>query len=232
MSEPNQSSSIKMWAEDDRPREKLMGKGKIALSDSELIAILIGSGTRDVTAVDLAKQILQSANNNLNQLGRLNVKQLCKFKGIGEAKAISIITALELGKRRKETEGFQKPKISSSKDAFTILQPFIGDLHHEEFWVLFLSNANKVLKKEQLSIGGMTGTVADVRKIYKSALEESATAIIIAHNHPSGTLRPSQADIQLTKKVKDGGNILDIKLLDHLIVTEKSYYSFADEGTL
>lgn len=221
-----------MWAEDDRPREKLMGKGKIALSDSELIAILIGSGTRDVTAVDLAKQILQSANNNLNQLGRLNVKQLCKFKGIGEAKAISIITALELGKRRKETEGFQKPKISSSKDAFTILQPFIGDLHHEEFWVLFLSNANKVLKKEQLSIGGMTGTVADVRKIYKSALEESATAIIIAHNHPSGTLRPSQADIQLTKKVKDGGNILDIKLLDHLIVTEKSYYSFADEGTL
>jgi DNA repair protein RadC len=232
MSEPNQNISIKSWAEDDRPREKLMAKGKIALSDSELIAILIGSGTREVTAVDLAKQILQSVDNNLNQLGRLNVKELCKFKGIGEAKAISIITALELGKRRRESEGTQKPKISSSNDAFQILQPFIGDLHHEEFWVLFLSNANKVLKKEQLSIGGMTGTVADVRKIYKSALEQSATAIIIAHKHPSGTLRPSQADMQLTRKVKDGGNILDIKLLDHLIVTEKNYYSFADEGTL
>ena len=232
MSEPNQNISIKSWAEDDRPREKLMAKGKIALSDSELIAILIGSGTREVTAVDLAKQILQSVDNNLNQLGRLNAKELCKFKGIGEAKAISIITALELGKRRRESEGTQKPKISSSNDAFQILQPFIGDLHHEEFWVLFLSNANKVLKKEQLSIGGMTGTVADVRKIYKSALEQSATAIIIAHNHPSGTLRPSQADMQLTRKVKEGGNILDIKLLDHLIITEKNYYSFADEGTL
>jgi DNA repair protein RadC len=232
MSEPNQHTSIKSWAEDDRPREKLIAKGKIALSDSELTAILIGSGTRDLSAVDLAKQILQSVNNDLNQLGRLNVKELCKFKGIGEAKAISIITALELGKRRRASESVQKPKISSSKDAFIILQPFIGDLHHEEFWILFLSNANKVLKKEQLSIGGMTGTVADVRKIYKSALEQSATAIIIAHNHPSGTLRPSQADIQLTKKVKDGGSILDIKLLDHLIITEKNYYSFADEGTL
>ena len=147
MSEPNQNISIKSWAEDDRPREKLMAKGKIALSDSELIAILIGSGTREVTAVDLAKQILQSVDNNLNQLGRLNAKELCKFKGIGEAKAISIITALELGKRRRESEGTQKPKISSSNDAFQILQPFIGDLHHEEFWVLFLSNANKVLKK-------------------------------------------------------------------------------------
>ena len=209
-----------------------MAKGKIALSDSELIAILIGSGTRDLTAVDLAKQILQSTNNNLNQLGRLNVKQLCKFKGIGEAKAISIITALELGKRRNESEGIQKPKITSSKNAFTILQPCIGDLHHEEFWVLFLSNANKVLKKEQLSVGGMTGTVADIRKIYKSALEQSATAIIIAHNHPSGTLKPSHSDILLTRKVKEGGSILDIKLLDHIIVTEKNYYSFADEGVL
>ena len=147
MSEPNQHTSIKSWAEDDRPREKLIAKGKIALSDSELTAILIGSGTRDLSAVDLAKQILQSVNNDLNQLGRLNVKELCKFKGIGEAKAISIITALELGKRRRASESVQKPKISSSKDAFIILQPFIGDLHHEEFWILFLSNANKVLKK-------------------------------------------------------------------------------------
>lgn len=232
MSEPNHHASIKTWAEDDRPREKLMAKGKAALSDSELIAILIGSGTKELSAVDLAKQILHSVNHNLNQLGRLNVKELCKFKGIGEAKAISIITALELGKRRKESEAAELKKITSSQDAFQILQPFMGDLLHEEFWVLYLSNANKVLKKEQLSIGGMTGTVADVRKIYKAALEQNATAIIIAHNHPSGTLRASQADIQLTKKVKEGGNILDIKLLDHLIITEKNYYSFADEGAL
>ena len=232
MSEPNQHASIKTWAEDDRPREKLIAKGKIALSDSELIAILISTGTRELSAVDLAKQILQSVNNNLNQLGRLNVKELCKFKGIGEAKAISIITALELGKRRRETESTQLKKIDSSTDAFNILQPYLGDLHHEEFWVLFLSNANKVLKKEQLSVGGLTGTVADVRRIYKSALEQNATAIVIAHNHPSGTLRPSQADKQLTRKVKEGGQILDIKLLDHIIVTEKNYYSFADEGML
>jgi DNA repair protein RadC len=232
MSEPNIHNSIKTWAEDDRPREKLILKGKNALSDSELIAILIGSGSRELSAVDLAKKILNHVDNDLNSLGRLNVKELCKFKGIGEAKAISIITALELGKRRKDSEAIQLKKITSSTDAFQLLQPLIGDLGHEEFWVLYLSNANKVIRKEQLSIGGITGTVADVRKIFKTALEQSATAMIIAHNHPSGTLTPSLADKKLTQKVKDGGTLLDIKLLDHIIVTEKNYFSFADEGLL
>ncbi|MCT4623466.1 MAG: DNA repair protein RadC [Schleiferiaceae bacterium] len=232
MSEPNNHNSIKTWAEDDRPREKLILKGKNALSDSELIAILIGSGSRELSAVDLAKKILNHVDNDLNSLGRLNVKELCKFKGIGEAKAISIITALELGKRRKDSEAIQLKKITSSTDAFQLLQPLIGDLGHEEFWVLYLSNANKVIRKEQLSIGGITGTVADVRKIFKTALEQSATAMIIAHNHPSGTLTPSLADKKLTQKVKDGGTLLDIKLLDHIIVTEKNYFSFADEGLL
>ena len=232
MSDYTNYQSIKTWAEDDRPREKLMLKGKIALSDSELVAILIGSGTKDLSAVDLAKQILQSVNNDLNKLGRLNVKELCKFKGIGPAKAISIITALELGKRRRETDSPKTNKIRSSHDAFDIFQPLIGDLQHEEFWVLYLSNANKVLHKEQLSKGGISGTVADIRKIYKSAIDHSAIGIIVGHNHPSGTLRPSHADLQLTRKIKEGGQILDIKLLDHLVITEKGFYSFADEGTL
>ncbi len=232
MEEYNNYQSIKTWAEDDRPREKLILKGKTTLSDSELIAIIIGSGTRELSAVDLAKQILHSVNYNLNNLGRLNVKELCKFKGIGPAKAISIITALELGKRRKETDTPLSKKIMASQDAYNIFYPLIADLHHEEFWVLFLSNANRVLHREQLSKGGITETTVDLRRLYKSALENNATGIILAHNHPSGTLKPSSIDFRLTKTIKEGGFILNVKLLDHLIVTEKGFYSFADEGTL
>lgn len=224
--------SIKSWALDDRPREKFILKGKKTLSDAELIAILIGSGNREESAVALAKRILQSVDNNLNKLSKLSVEELMKFKGIGEAKAISIVTALEFGKRRQFEEGEVLPKISSSKDAFKIIQPVLGDLPHEEFWVLHLNNANKVITKQQLSKGGMTGTLVDVRLLFKRALELSAIAILICHNHPSGKLNPSSSDVELTKKIKEAALTLDIKLLDHLIVTEKAYFSFADEGIL
>ena len=224
--------SIKSWALDDRPREKLFLKGKNALSDAELIAILIGSGNREESAVALAKRILQSVGNNLNKLSKLSVEELMKFKGIGEAKAISIVTALEFGKRRQFEEGEVLPKISSSKDAFRVMQPILGDLPHEEFWVLHLNNANKVVAKQQLSKGGVTGTLVDVRLLFKRTLELSSVAIIICHNHPSGKMSPSSSDIQLTKKIKEAALTLDIKLLDHLIVTEKAYFSFADEGIL
>ena len=232
MSDPLDSLSIKSWAEDDRPREKLLAKGKTALSDAELIAILIGSGTPKVTAVDLAKQILNAVGNNLNELARLSVEDLKKFKGIGEAKAIAIITALELGRRRREADILDRKKIGSSKDVFELMQPVLADLGHEEFHVVFLSNSNRIINRKAISSGGITGTVADVRMIMKEAIDQRATAIILCHNHPSGTTKPSQADIQLTKKVKGAGQILDVKVLDHIIVTLKEYYSFADEGML
>ncbi|OSY88498.1 hypothetical protein WH52_07025 [Tenacibaculum holothuriorum] len=224
--------SIKSWALDDRPREKLILKGKNVLSDAELIAILIGSGNREESAVALAKRILQSVDNNLNKLSKLSIEELMKFKGIGEAKAISIVTALEFGKRRQFEEREILPKISGSKDAFKIIQPVLGDLSHEEFWVLHLNNANKVITKQQLSKGGMTGALVDVRLLFKRALELSSVGILICHNHPSGKLNPSSSDIELTKKIKEASLTLDIKLLDHLIVTEKAYFSFADEGIL
>ncbi|MFY9242701.1 MAG: DNA repair protein RadC [Polaribacter sp.] len=222
--------TIKSWALDDRPREKLIAKGKLALSDAELIAILIGSGNRQESAVDLSKRILNSVDGNINNLAKLSIEKLTTFKGIGEAKAISIITALELGKRRHSEIALEKAKITSSKDAFTIMQPIIGDLEHEEFWVLFLNNSNKVLAKNQISKGGLTATLVDVRLLFKQALELTAVAIIVCHNHPSGKLKPSNADIQLTQKIKQAGNTLDVKVLDHLIITEKAYFSFADEG--
>ncbi|WP_428742987.1 RadC family protein [Tenacibaculum sp.] len=224
--------SIKSWALDDRPREKLMFKGKTLLSDAELIAILIGSGNREESAVDLSKRILLSVNNDLNALAKLSVEELMKFKGIGEAKAISIVTALEFGKRRQFEDKASTPKINSSKDVANIMQPLIGDLQHEEFWVLYLNNSNKVLAKHQLSKGGFTATLVDVRLLYKRSLELSAVGIIVCHNHPSGKLSPSQSDIELTNKIKKAGLTLDIKLLDHLIITEKAYFSFADEGIL
>jgi len=232
MEEYQSYQSIKSWAEDDRPREKLMLKGKAVLSDSELIAILISTGTKELSAVDLAKQILLSVKYDLNHLGRLSVKELCNFKGIGPAKAISIITALELGKRRKDSETPELNKITSSRDAYNILNPLIGDLMYEEFWVLYLARSNRVVHKEQLSKGGIDSTAADVRKLYKTALEHNATGVIVAHNHPSGNKKPSHIDIRLTKKIKDGGFILDVKLLDHIIITDKDFYSFADEGAL
>ena len=221
---------ITNWSEDDKPREKLMLKGKSALSDAELIAILIGSGSRSESAVDLSKRILASVDNNLNALGKLSISQLMTFKGIGEAKAISIIAALELGRRRRSEEAVELKKVTSSKVIFEIMQPIIGELPHEEFWIIYMNNSNKVISKSQLSKGGITGTLVDVRIVFKTALEMGATALILCHNHPSGTLVPSDADKQITRKLKLAGESLEIKVLDHLIVTEASYFSFADEG--
>lgn len=224
--------SIKLWAEDDRPREKLLAKGKQALSDAELIAILIGSGTKNESAVDLSKKILASVNNNLNALGKLSENDLMTFKGIGEAKAITIITALELGRRRRLADAVIDTKIKDSNSVFELMQPLIGEASTEEFWVIYLNNSHKIIKKIQLSIGGITGTVVDVRIAFKNAVTLQATAIILCHNHPSGTLQPSEMDIQLTKKMKIAGETLDIKVLDHIIITEKAYFSFADEGMI
>lgn len=225
-----QNFSIKNWAEDDKPREKLMLKGKQALSDAELIAILIGSGSRNESAVSLSKRILASVDNNLNALGKLSLKQLMEFKGIGEAKAISIAAALELGRRRRVEETVELKKISSSKAVFEIMQPLIGELPHEEFWVLYLNNSNKVIHKSQLSKGGIAGTVVDIRLVFKMALEQNATSLILTHNHPSGKLEASNADKEITQKLKLAGEQLEIRVLDHIIITEKGYLSFQDEG--
>lgn len=232
MSEKASSFSIKNWSQDDQPREKLLYKGKSALSDAELIAILIGSGNRTESAVALCKRILASVDNNLSELGKLSIKQLMAFKGIGEAKAISIIAALELGRRRRGGEALEKHKITSSTSVFELMQPIIGELEHEEFWIIYLNNSNKVIQKKQLSKGGITGTLVDVRLVLKNALEVGAVGVILAHNHPSGTLKPSEADKQITHKLKKAGESLDIKVLDHLIITEKAYFSFADENLL
>lgn len=232
MSEKMPSFSIKNWSEDDRPREKLLNKGKATLSDAELVAILIGSGSRSESAVDLGKRILASAHNNLNALGKLSIKQLMEFKGIGEAKAITIVAALELGRRRRGEEALPQNKIESSHSVFELMQPIIGELPHEEFWIVYLNNSNKVLHKNQLSKGGITGTLVDVRLVMKTAIEVGATGLILSHNHPSGTLKPSEADKQITQKLKVASESMDIKVLDHLIITEKAYFSFADEGLL
>lgn len=232
MNYQNKSLSIKSWAEDDRPREKLVLKGKTALSDAELIAILIGSGSRNESAVDLSKRILNSIDNNLNKLGKLSVTDLQKFKGVGEAKSISIITALELGRRRRLEEALVVPKITSSSAVFDIMQPLIGELQYEEFWIIYMNNSNKVLLKERSSKGGLTGTLVDVRLVFKKAIDQFATAIILCHNHPSGKLQPSNADKSITQKLKQAGETLDIKVLDHLIITENEYFSFADENLI
>ena len=229
MTEKPNTFSIKNWSQDDQPREKLRDKGKSSLSDAELVAILIGSGNRNESAVDLSKRILSSIDNNLNVLGKLTLKQLMSFKGIGEAKAITITAAMELGRRRRGEEALQKKKISSSVSVFELMQPIIGELPHEEFWIIYLNNSNKVLRKNQISKGGITGTLVDVRLVLKNALEFGAVGLILAHNHPSGTLKPSEADKNLTYKLKHAAQSLDIKVLDHLIITEKAYFSFADE---
>lgn len=228
----NQSLVIKSWAEEDRPREKLLLKGKAALSDAELIGILIGSGTPKLTAVDVAKLILTAVNNDLNELAKLSVNDLKKHKGIGEAKAIAIVSALELGRRRKETASSAKTKITCSTDIYNYIKPQFLDLPHEEFWIILLNRANVVMKKMPVSSGGVAGTVADPKIIFKQALEHLASAIILVHNHPSGNLKPSAADIALTKKMKEAGTLLDLPILDHIIFTENQYYSFADEGLL
>jgi DNA repair protein RadC len=232
MEDKNSSFSIKNWSENDQPREKLLNKGKAALSDAELVAILIGSGNRQESAVALCKRILASVNNNLNALGKLTVVDLIQFKGIGEAKAISIVAALELGRRRRVEDAVVLNKITSSKSVFELMQPIIGELPHEEFWVLYLNNSNKVLQKTQISKGSITGTLVDSRLVLKEALQLNAVALILVHNHPSGTLKPSKADKQLTQKLKSAALSLDIKVLDHLIIAETAYFSFADEALL
>ena len=232
MQEKPSSFSIKNWSQDDQPREKLLYKGKAALSDAELVAILIGSGNREESAVALCKRILASVDNNLSALGKLTINQLMAFKGIGEAKAITIVAALELGRRRRGEDALEKKKITSSATVFELMQPIIGELEHEEFWIIYLNNSNSIIHKNQLSKGGITGTFVDVRLVLKNALEVGATGLILAHNHPSGTLKPSEADKQITQKLKTAAQSLDIKVLDHLIVTENAYFSFADEALL
>ena len=227
-----QKLSIKTWAEEDRPREKLLLKGKRALSDAELIAILIGSGNTEESAVELSKRIMAGVGNNLNELYKQSVNDLMKFKGIGEAKAISIVAALEVGARRQAADVVVKDKLVTSRDAFELLKPVLSGLPHEEFWVIYLNRSSKILAKEQISQGGIVGTVADTRIIFKKALETLATSIILAHNHPSGTLSPSKADIALTQKLKQGGELIDVQVLDHIIIGENGYYSFADEGAM
>ncbi|TRX49216.1 JAB domain-containing protein [Fulvivirga sp. M361] len=224
--------NIKDWAEEDRPREKLSLKGKSALSEAELIAIIIGSGTPSLNAVDVAKGILSSIENDLNRLAKLSVNDLKKFKGIGEAKAIGIVAAMELGRRRKEAEVSKKPKITCSNDVYKLMGQELMDLSHEEFWCVLLSKSNIVIKKQLVSSGGVSGTVADPRIIFKAALEELASGIILVHNHPSGNLKPSQQDIRLTQKMKEAGKTLDVSLLDHLIFTDNGYFSFTDENLL
>ncbi len=228
----DQYLSIKHWAEQDRPREKLLLKGKSALSDAELIGILIGSGSRTLSAVELSKLILAAVDNDLNSLAKLSVSELQKFKGIGEAKAISIVSALELGRRRKPDQAFTKPKIGCAEDAYNLLAPDLMDLKHEEFWVILLNRANQVIKKEPISTGGVSGTVVDPKIIFKKALDQLASSIIIAHNHPSGNLKPSKADISITSKLIQAGRTLEIPVIDHIIFSDNGFYSFADEALI
>ena len=226
------SNSIKTWAADDRPREKLLSKGPAALSDSELVAILIGIGHKERSAVDLAKEILKLGNNNLNELGKQSLSVFQKIKGIGEAKAITIAAALELGRRRHASMPLEKTVIRTSKDIAEYVRTMIKDYGYEVFAVVFLNQANKINHFEIISKGGITGTVADPRVILKKALDAEATAIILCHNHPSGNLKPSRADEDLTAKIKEAAKYLDIKVIDHLIVSEQGYFSFSDEGLI
>jgi len=223
---------IKQWAKDDRPREKLLSKGAENLSNSELLAILIHHGIKEKTAVDLGKEILKLGKDNLNELGKLTVKQLMKVKGIGEAKAISIAAALELGRRRQNSASLEKAVITNSSEIANYLRIALKDYRHEVFAVIFLNRANKINHFEIISHGGITGTVADPRIILKKALEEDAVSIILSHNHPSGSLKPSRADEALTIKMKEAAGLLDIRVIDHIIVSDDGYYSFADEGLL
>jgi DNA repair protein RadC len=223
--------NIKQWAEEDRPREKLLLKGKAALSNAELLGILIGSGTQELTAVDLAKTILEQSNNDLNKIARLSVQELKKFKGIGDAKAINIVSALELGRRRTNEEPTTN-KITGSADVYEYMKPELTDLPHEEFWLLLLNRANKIIKKQPISQGGVSGTVADPKLIFNHALNHLASGVILVHNHPSGNIKPSEADKRLTKQLFEAGKLLEINVLDHIIFTNTAYFSFADENLL
>ena len=226
------NTSIKNWAEDDRPREKLVLKGRESLSDAELLAIILGSGTRTKSAVELAREVLQSVQNDLNKLSKLSVKDLCKFNGIGPAKAISIISAIELSRRRPEGSNTEQNKVTCSNDIYKLMKPHLEDLEFEQFWIICLNRANVVMSKHKISDGGREGTVADSKRIVKIALEELASGIVLCHNHPSGQLKPSKADEKITKKLLEAGKVLDITVLDHLIYTNAGYYSFVDEENM
>lgn len=224
--------SIKFLAEDDRPREKFLLKGKTSLSDSELLAIILGSGNNEDSAVELARKILASVGNNWQNLSKLSIKDLMKFKGIGEAKAISVAATLEIGRRKASQEMPEKTSISSARDSYNVFSQHLSDLRTEEFWAIFLNQKNQIVYKTQISKGGISGTLVDVRVLFRIALEHFATSIIVAHNHPSGSLKPSLEDIQITKNIKNAGEILNVTLLDHLIIGDNSFFSFAEEGLL
>lgn len=227
-----QNHTIKDWSVEDRPREKLLQFGVQALSNAELVAILIGSGSRNQTAVDLSRTILASVNNNLQELGKMRTSDFTRFNGIGCAKAVILQAAIELGRRRNASYSPEKILIKNSQTAYEVLAPVIGELEHEEFWVIILNRAHKVISTEKISQGGLTGTVIDTRMILKIAIERRSTSLIIAHNHPSGNLNPSEADISITEKIKSAAQLMDIQVLDHLIVAGKNYFSFADEGMM
>jgi len=224
--------SINHWAEEDRPREKLLMHGRRTLTDAELIAILIGSGSVEESAVELSRRILAANGHDLNQLAKLQVEDLCRFKGIGPAKAISIIAAMEIGRRRKERPEIAKGRITSSKDAFLYLRPDFADLNHEEFWILIVNQANQIQSKHMISKGGRAATVVDAKLVFECALRNNATSIILSHNHPSGNLQPSEQDKKLTDKLFGAGKLLDILVLDHLIIYNHDYYSFSDHGLI
>jgi DNA repair protein RadC len=226
------SLKITEWAVEDRPRERLWNKGPSSLSDAELIAILIGSGTKNASAVDIARELLAMAGNNLTDLGKLSIGDIKKLKGIGGARAVTIVAALELGRRRTLAEASDNPQIKSSADVFNIFHPLMEDLPHEEFWILYLNRANRVVNRMKISQGGVSGTVTDVRIVLKKAIETLASGLVICHNHPSGNNSPSDSDIKITQKIKEAGALMDIQLLDHLIICGKDYYSFADNGML
>jgi DNA repair protein RadC len=228
--EKKKKLSIKEWAIDDRPREKMIKKGIDAVSNAELIAILFGTGTRNESAVELARKLLDLVGNNINELAKLSIKDLKQIKGIGEAKAVTVLTALELGKRRKIEQVIERKKITSSKDVFEIFSSILGDLPYEEFWILLLNRSNSIIDKIKISQGGISGTVTDVRIILKQALERMASGVILVHNHPSGNLKPSDSDTSITQKLKDAGKLMDIAMLDHVIISDSGYYSFADAG--
>ena len=229
---PKTIQSIKNWATEDRPREKMLEKGREALSDAELIAILIGSGNSSETAVDLSRRILKDVDDNLINLSQMSINELTNYNGIGEAKAVSIAAALELGRRRRFAEAAQQPKISNSKDAFEHFYMRMSDIEHEQFWIMLLNPANKVIKVTRISIGGVNGTLADPKRIFKIAIDNQATAIMLCHNHPSGNVEPSDKDKALTRNIVNGGKLLEIKILDHIIVGINNYFSFADSGMI
>ncbi len=224
--------SIKAWAEEDRPREKLLNKGAKNLSDAELLAILLRSGSREESAVSLAQRVMHGCENNLNELGKQSLSVLTKFKGLGATKALTIMAAMELGQRRQLSDIKERPQVRSSKDAYQTIAPLLADLPHEEFWILLLNRSNRIISRDRVSMGGVSGTVVDARLVFKKALEVLASSVILCHNHPSGNLNPSQSDLNLTRKLKKAGEVMDVSVIDHLIIAEGGFYSFADEGVL